>query len=408
VLTWNSTLGGPEWQDAGTGFAYQTTNAAVTSATGANTSAKISAAIGNPSYIGQNATCIVTGDPGTVYEGLYIWGGSAWRFAAHFAYNTASQVPATNPMTSIAASTQVVLNALKVIDDGLQGQITTNNGDIATLQGQMATAQTDIVNLQIDKLDTASNVPVAGQILSFDGTGQLWVSNASGDVTSVSGTSPITVDNTDPQNPVVGINAASTSAAGAVQLSTSLSSTSITQASTPFAVKAVNDAAVAAQATADAAIPDATFTAAGELLYSTGSGTYTVLPAGNPGEVLQCNGTAAPTWVLPAVINYSSTKVLTTGTPVPLLSWTAGIRLGTLVISGKSNLGELAWANITVSASSGVGSSVITSSAGDFGLLSLVSAGSGFQVVFTPTVSRPSANFYFQYSATFGDQPTVL
>jgi hypothetical protein len=28
--------------------------------------------------------------------------------------------------------------------------------------------------------------------------------------------------------------------------------------------------------------------------------------------------------------------------------------------------------------------------------------------VFTPTVTRPSANFYFQYSATFGDQPTVL
>ena len=171
--------------------------------------------------------------------------------------------------------------------------------------------------------------------------------------------------------------------------------------------RSLSDAA-AAQATADAAIPDATFTAAGQILYSTGNGTYAVLPPGNPGEILQCNGSAPPTWVLPAVVNYSSTKSLDSGVPVPLLEWTAGTRLGTLVISGKSSLGELAWANITVSASSGVGSSVITTSYGNFGQLSLVSVGSELQIVFTPTVTRASANFFFQYSATFGDQPTVL
>jgi hypothetical protein len=171
---------------------------------------------------------------------------------------------------------------------------------------------------------------------------------------------------------------------------------------------AVKTAYDAAQGAAGNAIPKSVFTAPGELLYSTGSGTYAVLPAGSPGEILQCNGTAPPTWVLPAVVNYSSTKSLTTGVPVSLLSWTTGTRLGTLVISGKSELDELAWANITVSAAAGVGSSVITSSAGNFGELSLVPVGAGFEVVFTPTVTRSTAEFYFQYSATFGDQPTVL
>ena len=65
VLTWNATEGKAEWQDAGTGFAYVTTSATVATSVGATTSEKISAAIGNPSYIGINASCIVQGDPGT-------------------------------------------------------------------------------------------------------------------------------------------------------------------------------------------------------------------------------------------------------------------------------------------------------------------------------------------------------
>ena len=194
VLTWNATEGVAEWQDAGTGFAYLTTNAAVASAIGATTSEKISAAIGNPSYIGINASCIVTGDPGTTYEGLYIWSGTQWQFASHYAFNTASQVPAVNPMNLLSTNTQAVLNALKAVDVDLQGQITSNDGDIATLQGQMATAQTDIVDLQNSKLNKADNIPVSGQVLSFDGTGQHWVNFVPPTaVDSVTGTLPIEV-----------------------------------------------------------------------------------------------------------------------------------------------------------------------------------------------------------------------
>jgi hypothetical protein len=289
VLTWNAGLGVAEWQDAGTGFAYTTNNAAVAAATGATTSAKISAAIGNPSYIGQNATCIVAGDPGTTYEGLYIWGGTQWNFAAHFAFNTASQVPAVNPMTSASGSTQGVLNALKVVDDGLQSQVTTNTGNIATLQGQMATAQTDINNLEIGKLDKASNVPTAGQILSFDGTGQLWVDDAQGDVTGVNATFPITVDNTDPQQPTIGINGASTVAPGAVQLNDTVNSTSTLQAATANAVKTTYDLA-------SAAVPRASYTAQGDMLVGTGAGTFGALGVGTQGQILAVGPGGSVQW----------------------------------------------------------------------------------------------------------------
>lgn len=302
VLTWNSTQGVAEWQDAGTGFAYLTDTANVAASIGATTSEKISAAIGNPSYIGINASCIVTGDPGSTYEGLYIWSGTQWRFASHFAFNTASQVPGTNPMNMLQTSVQAILNALKGVDDNLQSQITSNDGDISTLQSEMTQAQADIGDLQATKLDKASNIPNIGQILSFDGVGQLWIDDSQGDVTSVTGTAPITVDNTDPQTPIVGISAASTSAPGAVQLSTSLSSTSITEASTPFAVKAVNDAAVAAQAaanaaqaTADAAIPRVSYTAEGDVLVGTGAGTFGPLAIGTEGQVLTIES-GVPAW----------------------------------------------------------------------------------------------------------------
>jgi hypothetical protein len=78
-----------------------------------------------------------------------------------------------------------------------------------------------------------------------------------GTVTSVTGTTPITVDNTNPAAPVVGINAASTTAAGVVQLNDTVASTSVTEAATANAAKTANDAAVAAQGTANTALADA-------------------------------------------------------------------------------------------------------------------------------------------------------
>ena len=583
VLTWNSTTARAEWQNAGTGEAYFTTDSDVSVAPGVNLSQKITAAIGNPSYIGDNASCVVNGLPGTQYQGLYIYNGVEWKFAAQFAFPTATQVPGTNPMTFAASNVQAILNALKTVDDNLQTQIDAGDGDITILQAEMAQAQTDINDLNANKLNVATNIPTAGQILSFDGTGQLWVSQSPGDVTSVSGQLPITVDNTDPGNPLVGVNEAtnattgvvevgtniqlaagvisindaSTSQKGVVELVDTLNSTSTTQALTAragadlqqqindlatvsnlvlaggydaatgvmqsvtsdgaaqsfvvgnplpapaagnndyyvivvvagsipsaanngdwfisdgstwthlavgpvqvpasytqqgvvqladtaavyagtsdttavtpdslssnmsdsvttadshiiassTAVKTVADAAAAAQVTADAAIPKAAFTGAGEVLYGTGAATYAALPAGNSGQVLRSNGAAPPSWADLALAIYSSTKPLIAGVPVRLLRWDNGPRIGTLFAAGTDGVGGFAWANVTIASSNGVGSSVATTSTGTNGILSVVAAGTATEVVFLPSVSLPSADFYFQYIASVGDQPTVL
>ena len=63
-------------------------------------------------------------------------------------------------------------------------------------------------------------------------------------VQAVTGTAPVTVNSTDPQNPVVSVSAASTSAAGVVQLNDTISSTSTTLAATANAVKTAYDAAL--------------------------------------------------------------------------------------------------------------------------------------------------------------------
>lgn len=74
--------------------------------------------------------------------------------------------------------------------------------------------------------------------------GSAWQSAGTANaVTSVTGTAPITVDNTTPTTPVIGIDAASTTQPGAVQLNNTTNSTSITEAATANSVKLVADLA---------------------------------------------------------------------------------------------------------------------------------------------------------------------
>jgi hypothetical protein len=110
----------------------------------------------------------------------------------------------------------------------------------------------------------------AGQVLVSQGSSAAptWVNNTPDGVAGVTGTAPITVNNTDPANPIIGASAASTSAAGVVQLNDTVTSTSTTQAATANAVKAAYDAAVAAQGTANAALPKAGGTMTGNIVFS--------------------------------------------------------------------------------------------------------------------------------------------
>jgi hypothetical protein len=95
-------------------------------------------------------------------------------------------------------------------------------------------------------------------------TGAAWVtSGGSGSVTSVTGTSPIIVNNATPATPVISINPASTTTAGAVQLNDTIVSTSTTLAATANSVKLVADLA-------NTMLPKAGGTMTGAIVFAAG------------------------------------------------------------------------------------------------------------------------------------------
>ena len=138
-----------------------------------------------------------------------------------------------------------------------------------------------------------------GQILSKTTNADMdftWIANDQGDITAVNVTSPITGGGTSGAV-TIGINAATTSVVGAVQLSDSTSTTSSVLASTPTATKAAYDLANTASTTATAAIPKSTVTTAGDVIYATGSAAVTRLGIGTANQVLAVNsGATAPEW----------------------------------------------------------------------------------------------------------------
>lgn len=85
---------------------------------------------------------------------------------------------------------------------------------------------------------------------------------------------------------------AGTATVGVVQLTDSTSSTSITTAATPNSVKSAYDLA-------GTAIPKNTVTAAGDILYASGSATVTRLGIGTANQVLSVSGTV-PAWTTPS------------------------------------------------------------------------------------------------------------
>lgn len=131
---------------------------------------------------------------------------------------------------------------------------------------------------------------------------------------------------------------------------------------------------------------------------------------GTAGQVLTSNGSNAIQWAnstAPKV--YTANKALTSGTPINLLSWTGGVRMGSLAIFATDNSTNVKWANITVGSSTGIGSTaVITQSAG-VGNFTITAGGGGETIVtFTPSTTLASVDFVYQYNAAFGAQPSVL
>lgn len=112
---------------------------------------------------------------------------------------------------------------------------------------------------------------------------------------TITATAPVTIDGTTSAdlsaNRTIAVSAASTSAAGVVQLSDSTSTTGSTKAATETAVKSAYDLAAAA-------VPKSTVTTAGDLIVATGNATVGRIAAGSTsGHVLTSNGAgAAPTY----------------------------------------------------------------------------------------------------------------
>ena len=121
----------------------------------------------------------------------------------------------------------------------------------------------------------------SGQILSKASNTDMdftWIANDQGDITAVNVTSPITGGGSAGAV-TVGIQDASTSQKGSVQLSDSTSTTSSVLAATPTAVKSSYDLAAAA-------VPKSTATAKGSIFTATASATPAELAVGSNGSTL--------------------------------------------------------------------------------------------------------------------------
>lgn len=275
VLGWDTQLGHPVWVSNGSPDLYVFSNATVAAAPGGTLNNKLNGLIGG-SQVVTGAVTIVTGLPGEQYQGLYFY-TTEWTYGASYAFPTAAQVPYDNNTSGLAA-TDVQLAVDEV-----------NDTAVAALPRAGGT-MTGPLTLDSTLVDGLGSPGAPGYLLQSTATGVEWVADSPGDTTLVSGTAPIVVDNTDPQLPVVSIDAATTLTPGAVQLTDSVSSTSTTTAATPNSVKTAYDLAAVA-------VPDTSYTAAGDLLVGTGSGTYTALPAGATDYILASNGAGVLTWV---------------------------------------------------------------------------------------------------------------
>jgi len=184
-----------------------------------------------------------------------------------------------------------------------------------------------------------------GQILSKASATDMdftWIANDQGDITGITATSPLTGGGTSGAV-TVGIQAASTTQSGAVQLSDSTSTTSSVLAATPTAVKAAYDKASTAATTsvagivqlsdststtssvlastptatksaydlANGAIAKTTVTTAGDIIYRNAT-VPTRLGIGTAGQVLTVNtGATAPEWKTPTAAASGLTLIKT-------------------------------------------------------------------------------------------------
>lgn len=127
-----------------------------------------------------------------------------------------------------------------------------------------------------------------GQMLTKNSNADMdfvWANTNPGDITGITATSPLTGGGTS-GDVTVGIQAASTTQSGAVQLTDSTSSTSTTTAATPNSVKTSYDLA-------NGAVAKSTFTTKGDIVAATAASTISRLGVGTNGQVLTADSAEA-------------------------------------------------------------------------------------------------------------------
>ena len=271
VVTWSTPLSRPIWTSNGGGGSnqvYQTTNAAVASATGATLSDKISAAIGVASPDEGNVT-VVTGVSGDVYQGLYFF-ITSWVRGAYFAYPTASNVPYSNTLSGLSAIT--VQQAIDEVD----GLVNIAQSTANTAAADAAAAQA-LANAALPKAGgtmTGAISFVAGQTFPVSGIQDSTALQKG----VVQGGSNMTY--TSPG--VMDVRAASISQSGVVTLSDSTNLTSSTVAATSTAAKNLQDQIDAISLASNVTLAGTLDAASGLVTSVTTQGTAAGFVSGSP------------------------------------------------------------------------------------------------------------------------------
>ena len=256
---------------------YDASTNQVASVTGEGTAIGLSVGSALPSASNTNSNYyLVVSEPGTgtspaptvalAPPDLILSTGSDWleidvssTYTAQTASNVAF-VPAANlGSTNVQSALEEVSNECRNVDNMTGGVLDVDRGgtNIASYtKGDLLAAS---ASTTLDKLAVGTN----GYILSANSsttTGLEWIANQVGTVTSVSGTSPVQVA-TGTTTPVISVDAGTTSAAGILQLTDGVASSSTTTAATPNGVKTAYDLAALA-------MPKAGGTFSGQVLFN--------------------------------------------------------------------------------------------------------------------------------------------
>ena len=197
---------------------------------------------------------------------------------------TATNGTSITGLTALAASDFIQVNCYNNFSvaslptSGLVGEI--SNSQITSIATTKLTGT--VANNQLAN----SSITINGSSIALGGTVTL-----AGDIESVTATSPLTGGGSTGAL-TVGIQSASTTQSGAVQLSDSTSTTSSILAATPTAVKSAYDLA-------NGAIPKTLTTTTGDIIYASSANTPARLGIGSTDQILKVTG-GVPVWATPS------------------------------------------------------------------------------------------------------------